>query len=33
MAQIASLDTGASAFFDHHDPSNVSSLGNVRFDT
>ena len=33
MAQIASLDTGASAFFDHHDPANVSFLGNVRFDT
>jgi 2,5-diketo-D-gluconate reductase A len=33
MAQIASLDTGASAFFDHRDPANVSFLGNVRFDT
>jgi 2,5-diketo-D-gluconate reductase A len=33
MGQIASLDTGASAFFDHRDPANVSFLGNVRFDT
>jgi 2,5-diketo-D-gluconate reductase A len=33
MTRIASLDTGVSAFFDHHDPANVSFLGNVRFDT
>jgi 2,5-diketo-D-gluconate reductase A len=33
MARIATLDTGTSAFFDHHDPANVSFLGNVRFDT
>jgi 2,5-diketo-D-gluconate reductase A len=33
MTRIATMDTGASAFFDHHDPANVNFLGNVRFDT
>jgi 2,5-diketo-D-gluconate reductase A len=30
MGRIASLDTGASVFFDHRDPEWVSRLGNVR---
>jgi 2,5-diketo-D-gluconate reductase A len=30
MARIAEMDTGASLFFDHHDPAMVSRLGNVR---
>jgi 2,5-diketo-D-gluconate reductase A len=30
MDQFASLDTGASVFFDHRDPEWVSRLGNVR---
>src|SRR3954468_15548205 len=33
MTRIATMDTGASAFFDPHGPANVSFLGNVRFDT
>ena len=32
MARIAALDTGASLFFDHRDPQQVSWLGNARFD-
>jgi len=32
MTQITSLDTGASAFFDHRDPAIVSRLGNIRVD-
>ena len=30
MSRIATLDTGASVFFDHRDPEWVSRLGNVR---
>jgi 2,5-diketo-D-gluconate reductase A len=30
MTGIAGLDTGASLFFDHHDPQMVSQIGNVR---
>ena len=30
MAQIATLDTGASVFFDHRDPEMVSWLGGRR---
>jgi 2,5-diketo-D-gluconate reductase A len=30
MARIASLDTGASLFFDHRDPAIVSQIGNRR---
>ena len=30
MAAIATLDTGASLFFDHRDPAAVSRIGNVR---
>jgi len=30
MARIAALDTGASLFFDHHDPAQVSRLGTAR---
>jgi 2,5-diketo-D-gluconate reductase A len=33
IAQIATLDTGASSAFDHRDPTSVAWLGNVRFDT
>jgi 2,5-diketo-D-gluconate reductase A len=32
MSQIASLDAGASLFFDHRDPAMVSSLGGRRID-
>ncbi|MGW8989757.1 aldo/keto reductase [Streptomyces zhihengii] len=32
MAAVASLDTGASAFFDHRDPEMVSRLGNATLD-
>jgi 2,5-diketo-D-gluconate reductase A len=32
MSQIASLDTGASLFFDHRDPDMVSRLGGRRID-
>ena len=32
MDQIATLDTGASLFFDHRDPAMVSSLGGRRID-
>jgi 2,5-diketo-D-gluconate reductase A len=32
MARIATMDTGASQFFDHRDPAMVSQLGNVRVD-
>ncbi|HST19151.1 MAG TPA: aldo/keto reductase [Gaiellaceae bacterium] len=32
MARIAALDTGASLFFDHHDPAQVSRLGTARID-
>jgi 2,5-diketo-D-gluconate reductase A len=32
MTRIATLDTGASLFFDHRDPAMVSRLGNVRVD-
>lgn len=32
MAQIATLDTGASLFFDHRDPEQVSWLGGRRID-
>jgi 2,5-diketo-D-gluconate reductase A len=32
MTRITSLDTGASAFFDHRDPAIVSRLGNIRVD-
>ncbi|WP_276522960.1 aldo/keto reductase [Paenarthrobacter ureafaciens] len=31
MNQIATLDTGASLFFDHRDPAMVSWLGNRRY--
>ncbi|MFI7641681.1 aldo/keto reductase [Nonomuraea sp. NPDC049400] len=30
MTRIATLDTGASSAFDHHDPESVSWLGNLR---
>lgn len=30
MSRIATLDTGASLFFDHRDPASASRLGNVR---
>lgn len=33
MSRIATLDTGASAAFNHHDPTSVSWLGAVRFYT
>jgi 2,5-diketo-D-gluconate reductase A len=33
IAQIATLDTGASSAFDHRDPAGVAWLGNVRFET
>ncbi|WP_323958841.1 aldo/keto reductase [Arthrobacter sp. JZ12] len=33
MARIATLDTGASTAFNHHDPSSASMLGTTRFDT
>ncbi|POX58694.1 2,5-diketo-D-gluconic acid reductase [Streptomyces sp. Ru62] len=33
MARIATLDTGRSPIFDHHDPEKVTWLGGVRFDT
>ncbi|MER8002135.1 aldo/keto reductase [Streptomyces sp. NPDC095613] len=33
MARIATLDTGASRAFDHHDPEGVKWLGSTRFDT
>ncbi|WP_431837980.1 aldo/keto reductase [Cellulomonas sp. Y8] len=33
MAQIATLDTGASSAFDHRDPASVAWLGTYRFDT
>jgi 2,5-diketo-D-gluconate reductase A len=33
MMAIASLDTGASTAFDHHDPAGVTALGTIRFDT
>ena len=33
MTRIATLDTGASAAFDHRDPAGVAFLGNIRFDT
>ncbi|GAB2889473.1 aldo/keto reductase [Streptomyces deserti] len=33
MARIASLDTGRSHIFDHHDPEKVTWLGGMRFDT
>jgi 2,5-diketo-D-gluconate reductase A len=33
MARIATLDTGVSSAFDHHDPANVAWLGTHRFDT
>jgi 2,5-diketo-D-gluconate reductase A len=32
MARIAALDTGASQFFDHRDPTMTSQLGTVRID-
>jgi len=32
MARIGALDTGASLFFDHHDPAQVSRLGTARID-
>jgi len=32
QARIAALDTGASLFFDHHDPAQVSRLGIARID-
>src|SRR4051794_19073143 len=32
MTRIAALDTGASQFFDHHDPAIVGWLGNRRDD-
>jgi 2,5-diketo-D-gluconate reductase A len=32
MARIATLDTGASLFFDHRDPAQVSRLGTARID-
>jgi len=32
MAQIAALDTGASLFFDHHDPEIVTRLAKHRLD-
>jgi len=32
MARIAALDTGASVFFDHHDPQMVAWLGGRRVD-
>jgi 2,5-diketo-D-gluconate reductase A len=32
MSQIATLDTGASLFFDHRDPAMVSWLGGRRID-
>ncbi|SOD98738.1 aldo/keto reductase [Blastococcus haudaquaticus] len=32
MARIATLDTGASTAFDHHDPASVHWLGTARFD-
>jgi len=32
LSQIATLDTGASLFFDHRDPAMVSWLGNRRID-
>lgn len=32
MARVGSLDTGASAAFDHHDPASVHWLGTARFD-
>ena len=32
MAGIAGLDTGASVFFDHHDPQMVAWLGGRRVD-
>jgi 2,5-diketo-D-gluconate reductase A len=32
MSRIAALDTGASQFFDHHDPAMVSWLGSRRAD-
>ena len=32
MTRIAALDTGASVFFDHHDPAMVEWLGGRRVD-
>lgn len=32
MAQIATLDTGSSLFFDHHDPEIVTWLAERRLD-
>jgi 2,5-diketo-D-gluconate reductase A len=32
MDRIAALDTGASVFFDHHDPKMVAWLGGRRVD-
>ena len=32
MARIAAMDTGASLFFDHRDPAEVSRLGTRRVD-
>jgi 2,5-diketo-D-gluconate reductase A len=32
MARIATLDTGASLFFDHHDPAKISRLRTARID-
>jgi 2,5-diketo-D-gluconate reductase A len=32
IARIATLDTGMSLFFDHHDPAQVSRLGTARID-
>lgn len=33
MAQIATLDTGKTLFFDHHDPGMVTRLGKRRLDS
>lgn len=33
MAQIATLDTGSSLFFDHHDPEMVTWLAKRRLDS
>jgi diketogulonate reductase-like aldo/keto reductase len=33
MARVAGLDTGASLFFDHHDPQMVTRLGGHRLDS
>jgi 2,5-diketo-D-gluconate reductase A len=32
MARVATMDTGASAVFDHRDPASVAWLGTARFD-